>query len=137
MLTDLQGHWLFGRGLLLDPHVWAYDGLEFNHAHNGYLAALRDGGIIGLALLLGILGVAGRWALQLYLQRGERLYLALLLYGMTAIFMDFDRLLVHPKELWLFFWLPVALIMATYPYRDSPGQPVSYTHLTLPTTSRV
>ncbi len=47
--------------------------------------------------------------------------LALLLYGMTCITMDFDRLLVHPKEIWLFFWLPVALIMAVYPYRGDPG----------------
>jgi len=40
---------------------------------------------------------------------------------MTAIVMDFDRLLVHPKEIWLFFWLPIALIMAVYPKGDDPG----------------
>jgi hypothetical protein len=32
--------------------------------------------------------------------------------------MDFDRLQVHPKEMCLFFWLPIALIMAVYPTRD-------------------
>jgi O-antigen ligase len=128
VISDMSGHWGVGHGYLLDPHVSAYDQV-FNHAHNGYLATLRDGGLVGLALLLALLAVAGLWALRLYRERGERLYLALLLYGMTAITMDFDRLLVHPKELWLFFWLPVALIMAVYPHRDDPGlirYPVSF-----------
>ena len=40
---------------------------------------------------------------------------------MTAIVMDFDRLLVHPKEM----WLPIALITAVYPTRDDPAA-VSY-----------
>jgi len=116
VLSDMQGHWWFGYGYLIDPQVEAYDKV-FSHAHNSYLASLRDGGMIGLALLLGLLAVAGCWAWRLYRLRGERIYLALLLSGMTAITMDYDRLLVHPKEIWLFFWLPVALIMAVYPGR--------------------
>ncbi|MCZ6829288.1 MAG: O-antigen ligase family protein [Gammaproteobacteria bacterium] len=120
LLADMDGHWWFGKGYLVDPKVEAY-GIVHNHAHNGYLASLRDGGLAGLALILAILGLAGLWAFRLYRQRGERLYLALLLYGMTCISMDFDRLLVHPKEMWLFFWLPIALIMAAYAHRDEPG----------------
>jgi len=119
VLADMQGHWWFGHGYLVDRHVQAY-GKVFNHAHNSYLASLRDGGMIGLALLLAILAVAARWAWHLYRQRGERIYLALLSFGMTAVTMDYDRLLVHPKEIWLFFWLPVALIMASYPVRHEP-----------------
>ena len=99
--------------------VEAY-GKVFSHAHNSYLASLRDGGLVGLALLLLILSVAARWAWRIYRSRGERIYLALLLYGMTCIAMDYDRLLVHPKEIWLFFWLPIALIMASYPGRHEP-----------------
>lgn len=119
VLADMQGHWWFGQGYLVDPRVEAY-GKVFNHAHNGYLATLRDGGMVGLALLLAMLGVAILWALRLYRQRGEHIYLALLFYAMTCIAMDYDRLLVHPKELWLFFWLPLALIMAAYPVRHEP-----------------
>ena len=33
---------------LVNPEVAAYDGV-FNHAHSGYLASLRDGGVVGLA----------------------------------------------------------------------------------------
>ena len=120
VLSDMEGHWWFGKGYLVNPKVEAY-GTLLNHAHNSYLASLRDGGLVGLALMLSILGLAGLWAFRLYRQRGERLYLALLLYGMTCISMDFDRLLVHPKEMWLFFWLPIALIMASYPHRHDPG----------------
>lgn len=120
LIADMSGYWVFGQGYLVDPKVDAY-GRTFAHAHNAYLASLRDGGLIGLALLFALLAVAGVWGLRLFRERGERIYLALLLYGMTCIFMDFDRLLVHPKELWLFFWLPVALIMAVYPRRDDPG----------------
>lgn len=117
LLTEMNGHWLFGQGYLVNPKVDAY-GYTFNHAHNSYLASLRDGGLIALLLLLAILATSGLWALRLYRQRGEPLYLALLLSAMTVIAMDFDRLLVHPKELWLFFWLPIALIMATYAHRQ-------------------
>ena len=120
VLANMEGHWWFGQGYLVDPKVRAYD-MVFNHAHNSYLASLRDGGLIGLVLIVSILALAILWAVRLYRDRGERLYLALLLYGMTCISMDFDRLLVHPKELWLFFWLPVALIMAVYPHRRDPG----------------
>ena len=119
VLQDMPGHWWFGNGYLADPRVEAY-GKVFSHAHNSYLATLRDGGLPGLALLLAVLAVAAVWAWRLYRARGERIYLALLLYGMTCIAMDYDRLLVHPKEIWLFFWLPVALIMATYHRRHTP-----------------
>ena len=104
----------------MDPAVPAY-GQVFSHAHNSYLATLRDGGIVGLVLLLALLAVATRWGWDLRSRLGERLYLALLLYGMTCIAMDFDRLLVHPKEIWLFFWLPLALIMARGGYRRGGG----------------
>jgi O-antigen ligase len=119
VLESMQGNWWFGYGYLVDPRVSAYKQV-FDHAHNSYLATLRDGGLVGLALLVAILAVALHWAWGLYRERGERIYLALILYGMTSIAMDYDRLLVHPKEIWLFFWLPVALIMAAHPVRHAP-----------------
>ncbi len=122
VVADMPGHWLLGHGYLADPHVSAYDRV-FNHAHNSYLATLRDGGLVGLILLLVLLGTALVQAVGLLRSRGERLYLALLLYGMTCIFMDFDRLFVHPKEMWLYLWLPVALVAAAYPHRHGHRLP--------------
>jgi len=120
VLADMQGYWWFGHGYLVDPRVHAY-GRVFSHAHNAYLASLRDGGLVGLALLLAILAVATLWAWRLFRDRRERIYLALLLYGMACIAMDYDRLLIEPKEIWLFFWLPVALTMAEYRYPQEHG----------------
>ena len=122
VMADMPGHWLQGRGYLTDPHVQAYDRI-FDHAHNGYLATLRDGGLIGLGLLLAMLGTALHWAVRIHRDRGERIYLALLLYGMTCIFMDFDRLLVQPKEMWLYLWLPLALVAAAYSQRAGTNLP--------------
>ena len=122
VISDMNGHWWLGRGYLVDPHVQAY-GQEFNHAHNSYLASLRDGGLIGLVLLFALLATALLQAWKIFCDRGERLYLALLLYGMACIFMDFDRLFVHPKEMWLYLWLPIALVLAAYPRRKDPGLP--------------
>ncbi len=124
VLADMPGHWLIGQGYLVDPHVNAYNQV-FNHAHNSYLATLRDGGLVGLVLLMALLGTALVQAVGLLKSRGERLYLALLLYGMTCIFMDFDRLFVHPKEMWLYLWLPIALVAAAYPHRQQPDLPLS------------
>ena len=39
-------------------------------------------------------------------------FLALILYGMLCAIPDLDRILTRPRELWLFLWLPVALVMA-------------------------
>ncbi|MEM8563478.1 MAG: O-antigen ligase family protein [Pseudomonadota bacterium] len=124
VFQSVKEHWLVGQGYLVDPRVDAY-GQMFDHAHNSYLATLRDGGLIGLLLLSAILAVALSWAWNLYKQGGERIYLALLLYGMTSVTMDYDRLLLGPREIWLFFWLPIALIMATYPTRNL-SEPARY-----------
>lgn len=121
VLADVRHHLWFGQGFLVDTAVPAY-GKVFSHAHNSYLATLRDGGIVGLAVLLGLLALAARWGWQLRTTCGERIYLALLLYGATCITMDFDRLLVQPKEIWLFFWLPIALVMAVWGERQRSGE---------------
>ena len=114
VLDNMQGYWAFGHGYLVSQDVQAYNKV-FDHAHNSYLASLRDGGILGLTLMLAFLSVALWWSLGLCRKQGNRIYLALLVYGMTCIAMDFDRLLTQPKELWLYFWMPVGLIMAAYP----------------------
>jgi hypothetical protein len=85
------------------------------------MATLRDGGLVGVLFLALILGVALVWATRQAKERGELINLAMILYAMTCIAMDFDRLLIGPREIWLFFWLPLALIMAAYPHRQDPG----------------
>ncbi|MCZ6829573.1 MAG: hypothetical protein O7F73_08300 [Gammaproteobacteria bacterium] len=118
--NSVQNRWVFGRGLLSNTEIFAYDKV-FPHAHNSYLATVRDGGLAGLLLLLLTLGVALVWATRLARERGERIYLAMILYAMTCIAMGHDRLLTGPREIWLFFWLPIAQTIAVYPHRQDPG----------------
>ncbi len=120
-IEDMAGHWWLGHGFVSETSVAAYDKV-FNHAHNSYIASLRDGGVIGLAMMLAILALAILWSSRLLRERRERFYLAMILYGMTCVTMDFDRILLAPRELYLFFWLPIAFVMALYPYRQDPGQ---------------
>ncbi len=118
VLQQALDHLWFGTGYLSDTVV-ATDGRTFVHAHNAYLATLRDGGLIGLALLLWMLGVAALRAWRLDRIDSRVYYLALLVYGAVCAFPDLDRLLTRPKEHWLFFWLPLALVMIAWRCRQS------------------
>jgi len=102
---------LIGHGCCSDNTVTAA-GHTFVHAHSGYLTAARDGGMIGLALLLFLLVQAASQALGKLRRRGDPTTLALLVYTILCLFPDTDRLLTPPKEGWLYFWLPIALASA-------------------------
>ncbi len=106
---SIRHHPIFGLGYLSNVSVDAYN-KTFDHAHSAYLATLRDGGVVGLGLLLAVLAVASYRSLPLWKQPDCRIYPALLVFGMASLMLDFDRLLTRPKELWLFFWMPLALI---------------------------
>lgn len=109
-LKQTADHLLFGAGYLSDTAVQVGE-RSFVHAHNAYLATLRDGGLLGLVLLLAVLGTAVFQGLRLDRRSGCHFYIALLVYGMLCAVPDLDRLLSRPREFWLFFWLPVALVM--------------------------
>jgi len=100
---------LFGAGYLTPTEVQVGN-RSFVHAHSAYLATLRDGGVVGLALLVGVLVMALRCALSRDRRRGYWFYSALLVYAVLCAVPDLDRLLTRPKEPWLFFWLPLALL---------------------------
>lgn len=122
VLQQASEHWCFGRGYSEDTSVpLNTEGIVHAHAHSAYLATLRDGGIVGLALLLGLLAVASLWAVKLA-KCGERLYLALLAYAMVCMLADMDRLLTRPKEHWLYFWLPLVLVTAAHMNKRSVEQ---------------
>ena len=116
----------FGHGYLVDTSVYV-NSTQFIIAHSSYLATLRDGGCIGLCLLLSLLGYAGWSAFRLARESGNYVLLALLLYGMIGMAPDGDRLLTRPREQWLFLWLPLALIMAQQvTIADAAGADSSY-----------
>ncbi len=101
----------FGHGYLSDRSV-SVASIQFMVAHSSYLATLRDGGFVGLAILLSLLGYACWSALCIGRESGNYRLLALLIYGMACMLPDGDRLLNRPREEWLFLWLPLALVLA-------------------------
>jgi O-antigen ligase len=101
---------LLGHGYLSNQFVEIPPDGTFK-AHNAYLATLRDGGLIGLSLLLCALGLAVWRAYRVGQKTGNYVLLALMVFALLAIAPDPDRLLERPKELWLYFWLPLALVM--------------------------
>jgi len=103
----------FGHGYLIDNSVFVVS-QNFRHpfAHDAYLATLRDGGIVGLALMLTMVGTACWLALRIGRATGRYVYLALLVFGLVYMIFDADRLITRPRELWVILWLPLALILS-------------------------
>ena len=89
-----------------------------NWAHNALLATLRDGGVAGLILHLLVLATATRAAWQLARKHGDPIYLILIVFGFICMTTDTDLLITRPRELWIIFWLPLAMILARGPVSD-------------------
>jgi hypothetical protein len=107
--------WLLGKGFLSTTGTtlagkWAE---EHGHAHSQILATYRDGGIIAIVLLFLLWGGALWQAGKLYI-KGESLLFALLVCGFLCLIPYQDRLITRPREHWLYFWLPVSLVVAYF-----------------------
>lgn len=126
---------VFGFGHLTSGHVLIGD-LDFHHAHSIYLASFYYGGMVGLALLVGLVGwcfwVVGGcvyfggegkdWVdvsgFGVALRSANPIYpissiaapgLASLVFGCVVFALDGDRVLEKVDLIWIVFWLPVAL----------------------------
>jgi len=90
-----------------------------NWAHNALLATLRDGGVTGLILHLLVLATATRAASRLARKTGDPILLILIAFGFICMTADTDQLITRPRELWIIFWLPLAMILARDPVSAS------------------
>jgi hypothetical protein len=104
----LIGHG-FQKALLLDANGAAD---VANYAHSALLASFRDGGLIAIALHISVLGIALVTALRRCRQDGDPAFLAYLLFGFICMLADTDQLVTRPRELWIIFWWPLAMIIA-------------------------
>jgi O-antigen ligase len=101
----------FGHGYLSDTTV-ALEKQKFQHAHSSYLGFLRDGGVAGIILFLAMMAGFARHIVRYGCGRAKYV-VPLLVFAFVVIAPDIDRLIVRPKELWLFFWFPLALFVGT------------------------
>ena len=126
-LDNATAHLWWGQGYFCDTLALKIDGLDMQHAHNAYLATLRDGGLIGFALLCGIVAAAVQRAWQQAQASKRYLNLALIAFGALAVFFDNDRLVDNPEELWVFFWYPLCRIIAQDLVREGLlGKPLAH-----------
>ncbi|CAA0126140.1 Uncharacterised protein [Halioglobus japonicus] len=95
-----------------------------NYAHSSFLAALRDGGVVGLLLLLMVYGFALRAGLKMVFTMRRARYLSLFAFGAICVLVDTDQVVTRPRELWIILWLPLACLVAYelgLTEDDSPG----------------
>lgn len=83
-----------------------------SYAHSTFLSTLRDGGLVGLALLLLVYFFALRAALKMAFTDDRALYLCLFVFGLVCVLVDTDQIVTRPRELWIILWLPMACLMA-------------------------
>ncbi len=105
-----EGAPVFGYGLLSRwPLISAQ--VPYREAHSAFVGTFRDGGLVGLGLLLGLLGYAFLVALRVARRCGDYSHLAFLVYMVVCMSANDERLVVRPQELWLYLWLPLVFIM--------------------------
>ena len=101
---------LTGAGLAADPHV-ILDGIPHKHPHSYYISAFFHGGVIGLALFLGIILVTAK---EIYRHRAHPLacpIAVIMTYGLVQGLFDGHKQITKINFFWLVFWLPVALTL--------------------------
>ncbi|UCE76506.1 MAG: O-antigen ligase family protein [Gammaproteobacteria bacterium] len=117
---------LFGSGYLSALEVYSHtENKSHANVHNSYLAALRDGGAVGLALLTALLGAAIHRAVQAGRASGDYALLALLCFGLIYMLTSTDTLITRPRELWVILWFPLGLLAGQ---RLAAGRQDSATH---------
>lgn len=106
---------IIGEGYFSDPRTFVYAppmiGLVPD-AHSGYFGTLRDGGLIGLGLLLATFAAALFRGIQSAWRGAGYLSLALGFEFMAFLMTDTDRLISRTGGQWLFVWLPLAIIVS-------------------------
>ncbi len=106
----LSVNWLLGNGIASDSS-FQYEMLEFQHAHSIYVSTFFYGGVIGLLALLGFIGLCAGRLLRANSSEIQALATMMLLYGVTVLLFDGDRILTKVDYIWMVFWLPIAMVL--------------------------
>lgn len=85
---------------------------SYDSAHNTFLATARDGGLVGLGFQLLVIISAFNAGLKALISDNNPIYLVLLIFGLLCMQTATDQIITRPRELWIIFWLPLALLLA-------------------------
>ncbi len=115
---------LFGHGLLSDESIdlaRADRGpVVIDHPHSIFMATLFYGGLSGLILLLNLFRTSLKEGFRLF-SGGQSELLPVLLLAFALGVTDNNKLLLSPAPLWLFFWLPIAMVAARHRLEAAPN----------------
>ncbi len=113
----------FGHGLTADTRLIMSDGTRFDHSHSIYLTTLFYGGIVGLLLLIALLGSAIRQGFKQTKKPQQFLLAGMPLFAAICLATDLNKLILHPKPIWIIFWFPIALVAASELLGNSLSSP--------------
>lgn len=109
---DIMTRPFFGNGLISTIAVETGKHSTTETAHNAYLQALWHGGLIGLALFLLVFGTALRASWRVGEKHGDYRFFCMLLFTACAMMTGVDSVIDRPKDQWMLFWFPMALLLA-------------------------
>lgn len=106
--------WIFGKGIAaLEPFVKLPSGNLAIHPHSIYIESLYTGGLVALLLFIFVLGVALCCLLdRRVVFKGKDFFGPVMIGAIVAMIVDFNDLFGTPNLVWLWFWLPMAVLLA-------------------------
>jgi O-antigen ligase len=113
ILIQVKNAPLFGHGLPADVKATVLGSIVLKHPHNVYLATMFYGGLVGFLLMIGMMFSTFWQGFKRIRKPGVLVYLCMVLFGSLCMVTDGNMLIHHPKPFWLFFWFPVALLIAS------------------------
>ncbi len=108
-----EGMW-FGLGVLT-PDLIQVGGYDVLHPHNLYLAVTRQGGLVGLALMVAVILATAGTLLGNYADPRAKLAIAIWAIALPAYLLDGHELVDKIGWTWFLFWLPVAIALGIRP----------------------
>jgi O-antigen ligase len=120
--AEIKSAPIAGHGLLSELSIEAGRHI-FHNAHSAYLQVFWNGGVIGLGLFLVLLVVALRSAWSWGRQQGDHTVFCMLLFAACTMVTDVGTLIERPRDQWMLFWLPLALLLA---YQSMTSRPPPY-----------
>lgn len=106
--------WIFGKGIAaLEAFVKLPGGNLAVHPHSIYIESLYSAGLVGLALFVFVLVVAFYCLLDRRIDFKGKGFIGPVMIGATvAMMVDFNGLFDAPNLVWLWFWFPLAVLLA-------------------------
>jgi hypothetical protein len=116
LISESAKSLLIGLGIQTDYAFSLSNGRFVKSPHNLLITNQLYGGVVATFLFIGLIYTAAAKAVQGFRRNGNFVVCALLLFGIGIGMFDFRTVLINVSQEWMFFWLPMMLAMAGWPY---------------------